>query len=56
MPLEYSETLYQQIQEAGKSVELYTYAGDNHNISTNFGLAMQRSLAFMDRYVKGATR
>ena len=56
VPLEYSETLYQQIQEAGKSVELYTYAGDNHNISNNFGLAMQRSLAFMDRYVKGATR
>ena len=56
VPLEYSETLYQQIQEAGKSVELYTYAGDNHNISINLGLAMQRSLAFMDRYVKGATR
>jgi hypothetical protein len=30
-----------------------TYPGDNHNIADNFGLAMQRSIAFFDQYVKG---
>ena len=38
---------------AGKPVELYTYPGDNHNISKNFNTAMARSVAFMDKYVKG---
>ena len=33
--------------------ELYTYPGDNHNISANFGVAMQRTVVFYDRYVKG---
>jgi hypothetical protein len=36
----------------GQPCELYTYAGDNHNISANFGIAMQRTLAFFDKYVK----
>ena len=30
----------------------YQYQGDNHNISANFRVAMQRSLAFFDQYVK----
>jgi dipeptidyl aminopeptidase/acylaminoacyl peptidase len=33
--------------------ELHTYPGDNHNISANFGVAMQRTVAFFDEYVKG---
>jgi dipeptidyl aminopeptidase/acylaminoacyl peptidase len=53
VPVEHSETLYAQIQQAGKPVELYTYEGDNHNISNNFGTAMQRSIQFFDRHVKG---
>jgi dipeptidyl aminopeptidase/acylaminoacyl peptidase len=52
VPLEFSQKLYEQIQEAGRTAEFYTYEGDNHNISKNFRLAMQRSLAFFDRYVK----
>ena len=32
---------------------LFTYEGDNHNISNNFGAAMRRSVAFFDLYIKG---
>jgi fermentation-respiration switch protein FrsA (DUF1100 family) len=53
VPIEFSETLSSQIQEVGKSVELYTYENDNHNISNHFGIAMERSIQFFDRYVKG---
>jgi dipeptidyl aminopeptidase/acylaminoacyl peptidase len=52
VPIEFSEILNKQIKEAGKSVEFYSYPGDNHNISNNFGLAMQRSVQFFDKYVK----
>lgn len=54
VPIEFSEMLYEQIQKAGGSVEYYTYEGDNHNISNSFRLAMQRSIAFFDTYVKGS--
>jgi uncharacterized protein len=37
---------------ANKTVELYTYEGDNHNISKNFSTAMQRSVEFFDKYLK----
>jgi dipeptidyl aminopeptidase/acylaminoacyl peptidase len=53
VPVEYSELLAQQIQAAGGNVELYTYEGDNHNISANFGRAMTRSIRFFDTHVKG---
>ncbi len=53
VPLEFSQKLHEQIQEAGRTVEFYTYEGDNHNLSNSFQLAIQRSLAFFDRYVKG---
>jgi dipeptidyl aminopeptidase/acylaminoacyl peptidase len=53
VPVAFSEMLYEQIRQVGKPVELYTYAGDNHNISANFGTAMARSIQFFDRYVKG---
>ncbi len=52
VPLEFSETLYQQLQDLGKPVELYTYEGDNHNISNLFSLAMTRTIEFYDRYLK----
>jgi dipeptidyl aminopeptidase/acylaminoacyl peptidase len=53
VPLAASETLYQQMLEAGQPVELYTYEGADHNIASSFGLAMQRSIAFFDAYLKG---
>lgn len=52
VPVEFSQTLYKQIQAAGKTIELYTYPGDNHNISANFRVAMDRSLQFFDKYLK----
>jgi len=52
VPLEFSETLYYQMLNADKYVELYKYEGDNHNISNYFSTAMQRTIEFFDRYVK----
>ncbi len=54
VPLAASEYLYQAMQAAGKTVELYTYPGDDHNLTQSFGLAMQRTLEFFDKYVKGS--
>ena len=53
VPLAFSQTLLQELQAAGKSAELFTYPGDNHNISNNFNSAMGRSIAFFDRALKG---
>jgi fermentation-respiration switch protein FrsA (DUF1100 family) len=55
-PVEFSEDLHAQMLELGQTVELYTYTGDNHNISNSFGTAMQRSIQFFDQYVKGVER
>ena len=54
VPFEFSATLYDQIQAVGGSVDFFTYEGDNHNLSNYFSLAMQRSIAFFDIYVKGS--
>ena len=53
VPIEFSATLFEQIQEVGGTVEYYTYEGDNHNLSINFSDAMFRSILFFDTYVKG---
>lgn len=53
VPVEFSEKLHQQIKEAGKTSELFTYPGDDHNLSNNFSIAMNRSVAFFDKYIKG---
>lgn len=53
VPLAFSQTLKSQLEAAGKTVEMYEYAGDDHNLSGNLSLALQRSVAFFDRYVKG---
>lgn len=49
VPVEFSEILYQQGLDAGMPIELFTYAGDNHNISGNFNTAMRRSVEFFNR-------
>ena len=53
VPYEFSQILAAEVIAAGKPVEFYTYAGDNHNLSASFGVAMQRSVEFFDQYVKG---
>jgi uncharacterized protein len=52
VPVEFSETLSEQLKAAGKEVELYTYPGDDHDITANFGTAINRSVQFFDRYLK----
>ncbi len=52
VPLEFSEILFYELLEADQYVELYTYEGDNHNISKYFNLAMERTIEFFDRYLK----
>ena len=46
----------EQIRTVGKSVEFYTYEGDDHNIARNWGTAMTRSVQFMNDHVKNAPR
>jgi dipeptidyl aminopeptidase/acylaminoacyl peptidase len=54
VPTELSEILAEQLKAAGKSVELFTYEDDDHNIAINFSDAMTRTIKFFDRYVKNA--
>jgi dipeptidyl aminopeptidase/acylaminoacyl peptidase len=52
VPWEFSQTLYDQLSQAGEEVEFYVYPEDNHNLSQQFTLAMSRTLEFFDRYLK----
>lgn len=52
VPMQMSITLADEMRQAGKYVELYTYPNNEHNIYASFDLAMQRSVAFMDKWVK----
>lgn len=52
VPYFFSEQLADQVRAAGREVEFYGYPGDNHNISENFSLAMQRTIEFFDRALK----
>ena len=53
VPVAFSESLYRQLTENGKTAELYTYPGADHNISGSaFSFAMSRSLAFFNKYLK----
>ncbi len=52
VPVLFSERLEEALTNAEKEVEMYTYDGDDHNISANLGTALQRSVEFFDRYLK----
>lgn len=52
VPLEFSDLLSAEMQAAGRSVEYFKYQDDNHNLSNNLSVALQRSVAFFDKYVK----
>ena len=49
VPVEFSQTLYEQGLAAGAPIQLFTYPGDNHNISGNFNTAMARSVEFFNK-------
>ena len=53
VPVEFSEILYDQIILAGGQAELYIYEGADHNLSGPFTPAMQRTIEFFNRYLKG---
>jgi dipeptidyl aminopeptidase/acylaminoacyl peptidase len=53
VPLAFSQKLADQLRAKGKLVEFYTYPGSDHNIAQGFSLAMARSVAFFNRYLKG---
>jgi len=48
VPVAFSRTLKDQMELAQKQVELFTYPGDDHDISSNFGVAIRRSVEFFD--------
>jgi dienelactone hydrolase len=52
VPIEFSGLLTEQLQAVGKTVEYYVYEGDDHNLTINSRLALERSLAFFDFYLK----
>jgi dipeptidyl aminopeptidase/acylaminoacyl peptidase len=53
VPVAFSMSLKDKLQALGKKVEYYNYPGGDHNIaSPNFELAMQRSIAYFDKYLK----
>ncbi len=52
VPVLFSERLNEAMKSAGKEVEFYTYEGDDHNLSRNLSLALNRSVEFFDKYLK----
>lgn len=56
VPVDFSRKLEEQLKAAGKTVEYYEYEGDDHNITYNFGVAMERSIEFFEKHVKNTTQ
>lgn len=52
VPYTFSTTLLDQLDAAEQVGELFTYTGDDHNISQGFSEAMARSITFFDEHMK----
>lgn len=52
VPLEFSIRLAELARAQGQIADLYTYEGDNHNISKYFSTAMSRTIEFFDMNLK----
>jgi uncharacterized protein len=52
VPVEFSIRLAELGRQNGQLINLYTYEGDNHNISKYFTQAMNQTIAFFDIYLK----
>ncbi len=52
VPVEFSIRLAELGRQSGQIVNLYTYEGDNHNISNYFTQAMNQTIAFYNIYLK----
>lgn len=47
-----SEELNNKLKASGKNVTYFTYPGDDHNLSNNLNTALNRDVAFFDKYLK----
>lgn len=52
VPMEFSRNLEKLMLNEGKEVEYFEYEGDDHNLSNNLSLALNRSVMFFDRFLK----
>ncbi|WP_345109676.1 alpha/beta fold hydrolase [Candidatus Villigracilis vicinus] len=52
VPVDFSIRLAELGRQSGQIVNLYTYEGDNHNISNYFTQAMNQTIKFFDIYLK----
>jgi len=52
VPLLFSQKLDEALKNAGKTVEFFTYESDDHNLSNNLVVALQRAVDFFDKYLK----
>lgn len=53
VPIAFSKSLNTALEQSGKTVEYYSYAGADHNFSgAAFNPAMERSISFFDKYLK----
>lgn len=52
VPVAFSQNLERDLAKENKTVEYYEYPGDDHNLSANLSLALQRSVEFFDKQLK----
>jgi dipeptidyl aminopeptidase/acylaminoacyl peptidase len=52
VPFELSVRFSENLKKLKKTEELYLYPEDDHNITANFSLAMERTVEFFNRYLK----
>lgn len=52
VPMVFSQRLVDALKLEHKQYEYYTYEGDDHNLSRNLNLALDRSVKFFDTYLK----
>lgn len=50
-----SEKLDERLKAANKEVETFIYNGDDHNLSRNLNVALNRSVEFFDKHLKQTT-
>lgn len=51
VPYQLSEVFAKRLEDAGITVDLHLYEGDDHNVSVNFSRAMNNSVAWFNQYL-----
>jgi dipeptidyl aminopeptidase/acylaminoacyl peptidase len=52
VPADFSQKLFDKMKSEDKVVEYFEYPGDDHNISQNLSVALNKSVEFFDKYLK----